>query len=78
MIMEEIDKNGFARVAKIENCIEKVNRVLGIELIINDNGYLKRKYCLCRCVNSLEFENCDKNCERIKAENDEENEHLKY
>jgi len=40
LIIQEIDKKGFANVARLQNCIDKVKRVLDIELEISSSGYL--------------------------------------
>lgn len=40
LIIQEIDKKGFANVARLQNCIDKVKRVLNIDLEVNSSGYL--------------------------------------
>lgn len=40
LIIQEIDKKGFANVARLQNCINKVKRVLNIDLEVSESGYL--------------------------------------
>lgn len=40
LIIQEIDKKGFANVARLQNCIDKSKRVLNIDLEVNSSGYL--------------------------------------
>jgi len=40
LIIQEIDKKGFANVARLQNCIDKVKRVFDIDLKVSESGYL--------------------------------------
>ena len=40
LIIQEIDKKGFANVASLQNCIDKVKRVLNIDLEVSESGFL--------------------------------------
>ena len=42
MILEEIEAKGFAKVARPENCIEKVKRCLNVDLVF-DGSFLRLK-----------------------------------
>lgn len=40
LIVNEIKTKGFANVAHLQNCIDKVKRVLNIDLEVSESGYL--------------------------------------
>ena len=40
LIVNEIKSKGFASVAELQNCIDKVKRVLNIDLEVSDNQNL--------------------------------------
>lgn len=40
LIIQEIETKGFANVARLQNCIDKIKRVLNIDLEVSSSGYL--------------------------------------
>jgi len=62
VIIDEIKSKGFCRVARVQNCIEKVKRRLNIDLV-ESNGVLRFKdKCICSgnffTCNMCSSENC--------------------
>jgi len=58
------EKNGYTKIPLYAQQPQKVEQEE------------EKKIVKCTCNNSLEYENCDKNCERRIAEIEEENQHL--